>query len=90
MDQVLPAMEKSRELLQENRNLLQENHALLQENHTLLRENHALLLENRSMLLAIIKHLDVPYKPPMGFNRGVPPKRPAPHPSSAVRESPLP
>ena len=97
MDQVLPAMEKSRELLQENRNLLRENHALLrenhallQENHTLLRENHTLLLENRSMLLAIIKHLDVPYKPPMGFNRGVPPKRPAPRPSSAVRESPLP
>ena len=70
MDQVLPAMEKSRELLQENRNLLQENHALLRENHTLLRENHALLLENRSMLLAIIKHLEVPYQPkrPMGFN----------------------
>ena len=56
MDQVLPAMEKSRELLQKNRDLLQENHVLLRENH--------------AMLLAIIKHLDVPYQPkrPMGFN----------------------
>ena len=24
--------------------------------------------ENRGMLLAIIEHLDVPYKPPTGFN----------------------
>ena len=65
MDQVLPAMEKSRELLQKNR-------ALLQGNRDLLRENRAMLLENRSMLLAIIKHLEVPYQPkrPMGFNMG--------------------
>ena len=70
MDQVLPAMEKSRELLQKNRNLLQENHALLRENHALLQENHTMLRENHAMLLAIIKHLEVPYQPkrPMGFN----------------------
>ena len=30
-------------------------------------ENHALIMENREMLQAIIKHLDVPYKPPAGF-----------------------
>ena len=29
-------------------------------------QNHALIMENREMLQAIIKHLDVPYKP-VGF-----------------------
>lgn len=29
--------------------------------------------ENRAMLLAIIEHLKVPYKPPMGFNPEPPP-----------------
>lgn len=38
-----------------------------------IQENRAMLLENREMLLAIIEHLKVPYKPPMGFNPEPPP-----------------
>ena len=84
-------LQENRDLLQKNCALLQRNRDLLRENRDLLQENHALLLENRAMLLAIIEHLGVPYWPkPIVFNRGVPPKRPAPRSLSAVRESRLP
>ncbi len=32
-------------------------------------ENRELIMENREMLLAIIQHLEVPYKPSMGFQK---------------------
>ena len=42
------------------------NEAVAQ-NHALIMENRELIMENREMLQAIIRHLDVPYKPPAGF-----------------------
>ena len=53
----------------QSRRKLLDNRDLLRENNEMLRENNEMLRENREMLRAIIKHLDVPYKPPMGFSK---------------------
>ncbi len=58
----------NRDLIVENRNLIVENRDLIIENRDLIIENRNMIMENREMLRAIIKHLDVPYKPPMGFS----------------------
>ena len=59
----------NRELILENRALILENRDLIIENRDLIVENRNMIMENREMLRAIIKHLDVPYKPPMGFSK---------------------
>lgn len=60
---------ENRNLIVENRNLIVENRDLIIENRDLIIENRNMIMENREMLRAIIKHLDVPYKPPMGFSK---------------------
>ncbi len=47
--------------------------AALNESAQLLRANRLMLLECNAMLKAIIKHMEVPYKPPMGFMKDEPP-----------------
>ncbi len=69
-------VEENRIAIQENRIAIQENRKAIEENRIAIQANRELLLElaklvqaNTMRLDAIIKHLEVDYKPPMGFVR---------------------
>ena len=44
-----------------------ENREAIRENREAIRENREMILDNSRKLDALLKHLDVPYKPPAGF-----------------------
>lgn len=44
-----------------------ENRKLIMENREMIMENRELIAENSRKLDALLKHLEVPYKPPTGF-----------------------
>ncbi len=62
-------VEENRIAIQENRKAIEENRIAIQANRELLLELAKLVQANTMRLDAIIKHLEVDYKPPMGFVR---------------------
>lgn len=61
------AVAENRRQIEENGRQIEENGRRIAENGRRIEENREMILENSRKLDALLKHLEVPYKPPTGF-----------------------